>query len=40
MFSFELIEECPASQLNEKEKYWINMYQSDTAGLNLTKGNK
>lgn len=40
MFSFELIEDCPANQLNEKEKYWIDMYQSDTAGLNLTKGNR
>ena len=38
-FSFQLLEECPRDQLNEKEKYWIQMYQSNKFGLNTTKGN-
>lgn len=39
-FSFELMEECPRTQLNEKERFWIELYQSDKFGYNLTKGNK
>jgi hypothetical protein len=39
-FTFELMEECPREQLNEKERFWIEMYQSDTLGFNSTKGNK
>ena len=39
-FSFELMEECPRDQLNEKERQWIEMYQSDKTGYNSTKGNK
>lgn len=39
-FTFELIEECPRDQLNEKERLWINIYQTDTLGYNSTKGNK
>jgi len=39
-FTFELIEECPREQLNEKERQWIQMYQSDKMGYNITKGNK
>lgn len=39
-FSFELMEECPRAQLNEKEAFWIKMYQSDIYGLNSTRGNK
>lgn len=39
-FSFELLEECPKELLNEKEKFWIQMYQSDKFGLNTLKGNK
>ena len=38
-FSFELLEECPKENLNEKEKFWINMYQSNKFGYNSTKGN-
>lgn len=37
-FTFELLEECPKVQLNEKEKFWIEMYQSDTLGYNSTSG--
>lgn len=39
-FTFELIEEVPSVDLNEKEKYYINFYQSNVYGLNGTKGNK
>ena len=39
-FSFELMEECPRTQLSEKERFWIELYQSDKFGYNLTKGNK
>ena len=38
-FSFELLEECPRNLLNEKEKFWIQMYQSNNFGFNSTKGN-
>ena len=39
-FSFELMEECSRTELNEKEKFWIQMYQSDIYGYNSTSGNK
>lgn len=38
-FSFELLEECSRDYLNEKEKYWIEMYNSSELGLNSNKGN-
>ena len=33
-FTFQLLCECPKEQLNEKEKYFIELYQSDTYGYN------
>ena len=39
-FSFELMEACDRFLLDEKEKFWINMYQSNIYGLNSTKGNQ
>lgn len=39
-FSFELLEECERAELNQKEKFWISLYQSDKFGLNSTKGNQ
>lgn len=39
-FSFELMEKCSRDMLNQKELFWIKMYQSDIYGLNSTKGNK
>ena len=39
-FSWELLETCPAEELNEKEKYYIELYQSCEFGYNSTKGNK
>lgn len=38
-FSFELLEKCPRSELNEKEKFYIELYQADSYGYNGTKGN-
>ena len=38
-FTFELLEQCPKDLLNEKEKFWIQMYQSNKFGLNIVKGN-
>lgn len=39
-FSFELLEECPADKLNEKEKEYIDIYDSKINGYNSTIGNK
>ena len=39
-FSWELLEECPKEKLNEKEKFYIELYQSKDYGYNSTKGNK
>lgn len=39
-FSFELLEQIhQRNLLNEKEKFWIDMYQSNKFGYNSTKGN-
>ena len=38
-FSWELIEKCPKDQLDEKEKFYIELYQSKNFGYNTTKGN-
>lgn len=37
-FSFEVLEEVPRLQLNEREVYWIDFYQTKEFGLNGTKG--
>lgn len=39
-FIWEIIEECDEEQLNEKEKYWIQQFQSNTSalGYNMTIG--
>ena len=39
-FTFELLEACPREQLNEKEKYYIDLYQAYDYGYNSTGGNK
>lgn len=39
-FSFELLEECTADKLNEKERYFIELYSADSLGYNSTKGVK
>lgn len=38
-FSWEIIEECPRTELDEKEKYYIKLYQSKEYGYNTLKGN-
>ena len=37
-FTFELLTECKQAELNEKEKYFIELYQADTFGYNGNKG--
>lgn len=37
-FNFIILEECPASQLDERETYWIEYYDSINNGYNLIKG--
>ena len=37
-FSFEVIEECDAIELNDREIYWIDYYNSYRRGYNLTSG--
>lgn len=37
-FTFEILEEMPRAQLNEREKYYIDFYQSAKFGLNKTSG--
>ena len=37
-FSFEVLEECNRSELNEKEKFYIELYQSDIYGFNSNAG--
>lgn len=37
-FYIELVEECSADILSEREKYWINFYSSYSKGYNATLG--
>lgn len=37
-FTFEILEECPREQLNEREQYWISFYDSFKNGYNATIG--
>lgn len=37
-FTFSIIEECPVELLDEREKYWIEYYDSIQNGYNLIKG--
>ena len=37
-FRFELLEECQKEDLNEKEKFYINLYESVTYGYNSMAG--
>lgn len=37
-FSIDIIDECSNEWLNEKEKYWINYYNSYKKGYNATEG--
>lgn len=35
-FTFEILELCKVEELNEKEQYWINFYDSISNGYNIT----
>ena len=37
-FYFDIIEECPEDALNEKEKYWIEFFESNKYGFNTAAG--
>lgn len=37
-FTFEVLEECGRSQLNDREKYYINFYKAQEWGYNMGKG--
>lgn len=37
-FSFQVLEEVPKDKLSEREKYWINFYQTKEYGLNERQG--
>jgi len=37
-FTFELLEECPRSELNDREKYWIDYFNSVQYGYNSKVG--
>ena len=37
-FTFEVLEKCSAEELNEKEKFYIDLYQTYDFGLNGNKG--
>jgi group I intron endonuclease len=37
-FTFEIVEECDVNLLNDREKYWIEYYQSRSWGYNMTGG--
>lgn len=39
-FTFELLEECAPEELNEKERYYIELYNSVDYGYNSQAGNK
>lgn len=39
-FTFELLEACPSQELDEKEKFYIALYQTKEYGYNSTAGNK
>lgn len=37
-FTFEVLEVCTRTELNEKETYWINYYSTQSYGYNMTRG--
>lgn len=39
-FSFELLEKCAPEELDDKERYFIDLYSSDIVGLNSKRGNQ
>ena len=39
-FKFEILADCPPNKLNEMEKYFIEVYETQSFGYNVTQGNK
>lgn len=39
-FTFEILQVCEKNKLNERERFWIETYQSNKFGLNIQGGNK
>ena len=39
-FTFELLEQCEPQVLDDKERWFIDLYSSDTIGLNSKRGNQ
>lgn len=37
-FTFEILEKCSPSELNEREKFYIDLYRTYDFGLNGNKG--
>jgi len=37
-YTWEILEEVPKEKINEREKYWINFYQTNKYGLNQREG--
>ena len=37
-FTFEILEQCNREELNDKEKFWIDYYNTKTYGYNVTRG--
>jgi hypothetical protein len=37
-FTFEVVEQVPKDQLSEREKFYINFYQTKETGLNERNG--
>ena len=37
-FTFELLEECPVTQLTEREKFYIDFYKAQEFGYSIKKG--
>lgn len=37
-FTFELLEQCPIQELNDKEKYYIELYSAYNFGMNSNRG--
>lgn len=38
-FSWEVLEQCDKTQLDEKEKFYIELFKSKELGYNSTSGN-
>lgn len=39
-FTFEIIQTCSKEKLNERQRFWIQTFESDKFGMNSTGGNK